>query len=40
MNSFLTSDVSSFTLSIVVSNLVYDILSSLIPFLNKSNFIG
>lgn len=39
-NGFVRSDATSMALSVVISNLVYDVVSSLVPFLNKNNFVG
>ena len=37
---FVSSDATSMAISIVISNLVYDVVSSLAPYLSKNNFIG
>jgi len=40
LNGFVSSDAFSMAISVVISNLAYDVISGLVPFLEKSNFMG
>lgn len=40
LNGFVSSDAFSMATSVIISNLVYDVISSLVPFLDKNNFVG
>ena len=39
-NSFVQSDAITMAISVIISNLVYDVASSLAPYLSKNNFVG
>jgi hypothetical protein len=40
LNGFVSSDATSMAIAVIISNLVYDISSSIVPYLNKNNFVG